>query len=122
QAEDGIRDRNVTGVQTCALPIYILHSFCAKTKNVAQNVAEMSLKCRRLQTLAPPGFVRCFSQIWHSALKRGVVVAPLFLSPYPQNPKKQKIKKHLKRYFFINSFLYLFLCSFPYVLIAQIRL
>src|SRR5699024_12110275 len=24
QAEDGIRDRNVTGVQTCALPIYSL--------------------------------------------------------------------------------------------------
>src|SRR5699024_12014091 len=24
QADDGIRDRNVTGVQTCALPIYIL--------------------------------------------------------------------------------------------------
>src|SRR5699024_12604935 len=24
QAEDGIRDRNVTGVQTCALPIYAL--------------------------------------------------------------------------------------------------
>src|SRR5437868_8710144 len=24
QAEDGIRDRNVTGVQTCALPIYDL--------------------------------------------------------------------------------------------------
>src|SRR5699024_11880112 len=26
QAEDGIRDRNVTGVQTCALPIYDLMS------------------------------------------------------------------------------------------------
>src|SRR5699024_12101252 len=26
QAEDGIRDRNVTGVQTCALPIYF-HAF-----------------------------------------------------------------------------------------------
>src|SRR5437868_2357548 len=25
QAEDGIRGRNVTGVQTCALPIYIRH-------------------------------------------------------------------------------------------------
>src|SRR5699024_11503145 len=25
QAEDGIRDRNVTGVQTCALPIYVLN-------------------------------------------------------------------------------------------------
>src|SRR5207249_8443618 len=24
QAEDGIRDRNVTGVQTCALPIWIM--------------------------------------------------------------------------------------------------
>src|SRR5207249_7757748 len=26
QAEDGIRDRNVTGVQTCALPIWIVTS------------------------------------------------------------------------------------------------
>src|SRR5205823_6928363 len=25
QAEDGIRDKLVTGVQTCALPIFILH-------------------------------------------------------------------------------------------------
>src|SRR5699024_11360667 len=36
QAEDGIRDRNVTGVQTCALPIYPylsqkeLKAFCKK--------------------------------------------------------------------------------------------
>src|SRR5699024_5351325 len=27
QAEDGIRDRNVTGVQTCALPISLSHRF-----------------------------------------------------------------------------------------------
>src|SRR5699024_11944569 len=27
QAEDGIRDRNVTGVQTCALPIFIYFLF-----------------------------------------------------------------------------------------------
>src|SRR5699024_12066053 len=26
QAEDGIRDRNVTGVQTCALPIFLLNT------------------------------------------------------------------------------------------------
>src|SRR5207249_5200956 len=25
QAEDGIRDRNVTGVQTCALPIFVTY-------------------------------------------------------------------------------------------------
>src|SRR5699024_11697020 len=31
QAEDGIRDRNVTGVQTCALPILLGHEvFSAK--------------------------------------------------------------------------------------------
>src|SRR5207249_6435766 len=33
QAEDGIRDRNVTGVQTCALPIYpaaVLHALSEK--------------------------------------------------------------------------------------------
>src|SRR5207249_9664124 len=27
QAEDGIRDRNVTGVQTCALPILVSYHF-----------------------------------------------------------------------------------------------
>src|SRR5207249_7961308 len=39
QAEDGIRDRNVTGVQTCALPIYFFegvgHSV-AKIENPAR--------------------------------------------------------------------------------------
>src|SRR6266513_4688712 len=34
QAEDGIRDRNVTGVQTCALPIYLLF-FQQATRNFA---------------------------------------------------------------------------------------
>src|SRR5699024_11288694 len=32
QAEDGIRDRNVTGVQTCALPIYLAAS---EAENIA---------------------------------------------------------------------------------------
>src|SRR5699024_11924490 len=30
QAEDGIRDRNVTGVQTCALPIYFINDMIKK--------------------------------------------------------------------------------------------
>ena len=33
QAEDGIRDRNVTGVQTCALPIYRLKDLYTRTIN-----------------------------------------------------------------------------------------
>src|SRR5699024_11493762 len=38
QAEDGIRDRNVTGVQTCALPIYGYNtgkSFTSKGSTIA---------------------------------------------------------------------------------------
>src|SRR5207249_7282238 len=34
QAEDGIRDRNVTGVQTCALPIYRVTLFCISRPGV----------------------------------------------------------------------------------------
>src|SRR5699024_12681901 len=34
QAEDGIRDRNVTGVQTCALPIWCLGRRCLIEKKV----------------------------------------------------------------------------------------
>src|SRR5699024_11891077 len=40
QAEDGIRDRNVTGVQTCALPIYWFpHTRSALTKTNTRVVA-----------------------------------------------------------------------------------
>src|SRR5699024_11713669 len=35
QAEDGIRDRNVTGVQTCALPIFSCHGAAPPTAGVA---------------------------------------------------------------------------------------
>src|SRR5699024_9500 len=42
QAEDGIRDRNVTGVQTCALPILAIfqpHTF-TRTKTFLQEFAD----------------------------------------------------------------------------------
>src|SRR5207249_6840447 len=32
QAEDGIRDRNVTGVQTCALPISPIPATCRRSR------------------------------------------------------------------------------------------
>src|SRR5690606_41154764 len=35
QAEDGIRDFHVTGVQTCALPIYMMHLI---TENGGKNI------------------------------------------------------------------------------------
>src|SRR5699024_11265531 len=39
QAEDGIRYRNVTGVQTCALPIYLDSAFL----NVVSSIMERKL-------------------------------------------------------------------------------
>src|SRR5699024_11251733 len=35
KAEDGIRDRNVTGVQTCALPISFFIAACSQSKKEA---------------------------------------------------------------------------------------
>src|SRR5699024_11488277 len=38
QAEDGIRDRNVTGVQTCALPISLKN----QDESIAETIKEVS--------------------------------------------------------------------------------
>src|SRR5699024_12381103 len=40
QAEDGIRDRHVTGVQTCALPIFNLTSAMREDETEAKNYRE----------------------------------------------------------------------------------
>src|SRR5699024_11724327 len=42
QAEDGIRDRNVTGVQTCALPIYGMGRGPSKTSCTSSNRLQRS--------------------------------------------------------------------------------
>src|SRR5438067_7721276 len=44
QAEDGIRDRNVTGVQTCALPIYNSLEK-AEVQEIAQELQRRGIKC-----------------------------------------------------------------------------
>src|SRR5699024_7317961 len=46
QAEDGIRDRNVTGVQTCALPIYALEQLMAQDAAWVPNGSGQSLYLR----------------------------------------------------------------------------
>src|SRR5699024_11459731 len=42
QAEDGIRDRNVTGVQTCALPILIICVPPGKVEDYAHAVGSVA--------------------------------------------------------------------------------
>ena len=59
QAEDGIRDRLVTGVQTCALPISVLKfdRFCRQTSQLAFSwISE--LKVLRTETISVDYFSR----------------------------------------------------------------
>src|SRR5699024_11853200 len=57
QAEDGIRDRNVTGVQTCALPI-LEKTIVVRRTGVDVNWYEGDLWYHNLFTEARPGAVR----------------------------------------------------------------
>src|SRR5699024_11829922 len=55
QAEDGIRDRNVTGVQTCALPIssdISIHIFIALASSIISTISIISGLA--LSSLTPP--------------------------------------------------------------------
>src|SRR5699024_11951508 len=55
QAEDGIRDRNVTGVQTCALPI-----FAGLCMNVVHPIWEVEIHDWSLLTVIVLGFTIVF--------------------------------------------------------------
>src|SRR5438128_10942041 len=43
QAEDGIRDATVTGVQTCALPICLRRSYSSRINGISSSVASRSV-------------------------------------------------------------------------------
>src|SRR5699024_12145752 len=53
QAEDGIRDRNVTGVQTCALPI--LEAPCSMVENESNLLRGASMSLSTAVLRAVPG-------------------------------------------------------------------
>src|SRR5699024_11987184 len=67
QAEDGIRDRNVTGVQTCALPISFTYTHSKSTptpvrfmdpKNICIcPINQMSEYFHRIRMVTPPSEV-----------------------------------------------------------------
>src|SRR5207249_7714477 len=89
QAEDGIRDRNVTGVQTCALPIYSIRHLWAREhyaraeqrisarpqlarptrcRNEAESVGSQARRCRgRQETL----FAKLHGMSWSGRLWPG---------------------------------------------------
>lgn len=81
----------------CTTFNYFCKHFFTLFKNVAENVAEMSPRCRLSQSLGALSLKALFFSIWHSALKRGVVVAPqildFFFEKIPQISLPFKTKK-----------------------------
>src|SRR5207249_9479728 len=58
QAEDGIRDRNVTGVQTCALPIYCHLLWSDYVCNTSANVGTLLGRTHSAK-VAVRGYIVC---------------------------------------------------------------
>src|SRR5439155_10488324 len=53
QAEDGIRDGHVTGVQTCALPIFLVRTFgiVARMRSAHANDPKVRTRITRMRTM-----------------------------------------------------------------------
>src|SRR5699024_11859679 len=49
QAEDGIRDRNVTGVQTCALPISRIEKVLNKQEGIKQATVNLTNESAQIE-------------------------------------------------------------------------
>src|SRR5699024_85950 len=76
QAEDGIRDRNVTGVQTCALPIYlpVAQLQALALIRAAEDRADHPVRCTRgilVQLLLPGRGAFCRLRPLHELVALG---------------------------------------------------
>src|SRR5699024_11935804 len=96
QAEDGIRDRNVTGVQTCALPIFTSNiqqtehgNYLAIEpqvqekiiKNIAKEVEKASLQNEQLVVLCSPTIRKYVKQLLERNLPQVAVLSNNELDP-----------------------------------------
>src|SRR2546425_1389429 len=78
QAEDGIRDKLVTGVQTCALPIYALFASGGPTKNGSLRHIQLLRAGRQIHTLDLYTFLIQGDKSQDKALQSGdTILVPL---------------------------------------------
>src|SRR5207248_4716351 len=91
QAEDGIRDRTVTGVQTCALPIYakILGII---NKNPVYVKAEKDFAGLFVDDSEDFRIQPCFSPVWDTAIN---IIALAESGASPEHPALQKAAEWL---------------------------
>src|SRR5699024_11553875 len=73
QAEDGIRDRNVTGVQTCALPISSSSVTSSWTTSSVSSVSSFSTFSSSFVT-----FKSALISSWDNMLSSVIVHSPLY--------------------------------------------
>src|SRR5207249_8609907 len=72
QAEDGIRDRNVTGAQTCALPIcHIIYKSAGDVTALAKAMAHLGLPMWLGRIPAESSTIKAVTEVWRG---RGIVV------------------------------------------------
>src|SRR5690606_41030138 len=75
QAEDGIRDFHVTGVQTCALPISGYLQFSASSANLTSWVHVLKFK---FKLYLQPGFTRILAIEKFVLVSSSMVMVPKF--------------------------------------------
>src|SRR5690554_345445 len=99
QAEDGIRDADVTGVQTCALPIYICifdcipQNICQALLNhllvmLYQHMMSMNLNCPQMN----------IGRIQHRGMALAFCTFLSFLALYPLVPDRTKCGPYLSQF------------------------
>src|SRR5688572_31475445 len=94
QAEDGIRDLTVTGVQTCALPIYPCSTPSRSASNDARPLTFGSVTVVRSTSMMRAGRARYRSEEHTSELQsQSNLVCRLLLEKKKKKKKKKKITK-----------------------------
>src|SRR3989449_3783593 len=100
QAEDGIRDVAVTGVQTCALPIFLRTDpqFCY------DDSASLVRAYRDIAKRADPGLIKLFGKL--PRLPYGVTTIPSFMAKSQTTAYYQggSLQAGRPGYFFVNTY------------------
>src|SRR5690606_39670404 len=92
QAEDGIRDFHVTGVQTCALPIYCSAQIAKVLIQLLRYGLGLSLNLGTTQIVPPPN--RCFHLFYPN---NGTLGSIGHVPNYPRDRKSTRLNSsHVK--------------------------